>query len=509
MMMGTVPTSVPQIILMANWLLEGNFKTKWDRVRGNTLFWILSSVFLIHVLGLLYTTHLGPGIDDVRTKLPLMFLPLLFLSSGALSRKEVHLLLVCFLVGSMVNTLWCLAYSFVLHTTEVVRNTSRFMSHIRLGLYLNIAIAVCVYFVIQIRVRFKRVLLVCLALYFISVLFVLGLASGLVNFGILFLLSLTVFIYRQKPVYKLLGLLAILGFVTLVGNYLLKVKDAQLIVKQSANNKVMTHSPSGRLYIHFDSTGHKENGNYVFINIQLQELQSEWNKQFPQDSFCYSPPHNMQRYEVLVRYLSSKALNKDSAGLAALGVSDKENIRRGVSNFEYPGWSFLRKRTYELVTEYDEFVNNRYVNGHSLTMRLYFWKASTHIIKNNILFGVGTGDVQAELNKTYVETKSPLNEEWYKRPHNQFLTIMVALGSVGVLVFVWSLFYPLIALRKNLHVLYLPFFIIAVISFLVEDTLETQAGLTFFAFFNSLFLSMAWQEKQGNQDPETIQSIRD
>ena len=496
MMMGTVPTSVPQIILMANWLLEGNFKVKWDRVCGNTLFWILSSVFLIHVLGLLYTGNLGAGIDDVRTKLPLMFLPLLFLSSGSLSRKEVHLILVCFLIGSVVNTLWCLAYSFVLHTTEVVRNTSRFMSHIRLGLYLNIAIAVCVYFIIQTSNLLRLILLMCLALYFVSVLFILGLASGLVNFGILFLLSLNVFIYRQKPLYKLLGLLTIVAFVALVSNYLLNVKDAQLTVKESANNKVMTHSPSGRLYIHFDSTGHKENGNYVFINVQLQELQKEWNKQFPQDSFCYSPPHNLQRYEVLVRYLASKGLNKDSAGFAALSVTDKENIRRGVSNFEYPGWSFLRKRTYELVTEYDEFVNNRYVNGHSLTMRLYFWKAAVHIIKNNVVFGVGTGDVQAELNKTYVETKSPLKEEWYKRPHNQFLTIMVALGGIGVLVFLVSLIYPLIKFRKNLHVLYLPFFIIAVISFLVEDTLETQAGLTFFAFFNSLFLSMAWHEKQ-------------
>jgi len=42
---------------------------------------------------------------------------------------------------------------------------------------------------------------------------------------------------------------------------------------------------------------------------------------------------------------------------------------------------------------------------------------------------------------------------------------------------------------------YLSFFIIAVISFLTEDTLETQAGVTFFAFFNSFFLLGIAQSK--------------
>jgi hypothetical protein len=28
-----------------------------------------------------------------------------------------------------------------------------------------------------------------------------------------------------------------------------------------------------------------------------------------------------------------------------------------------------------------------------------------------------------------------------------------------------------------------------------EDTLETQAGLTFYAFFNTLFVSSAWFDK--------------
>jgi O-antigen ligase len=205
---------------------------------------------------------------------------------------------------------------------------------------------------------------------------------------------------------------------------------------------------------------------------------------------------------VLLRYLTSKGLSKDSASLSGLSGEDIQHIKSNITNYRMKDWSYFHKRIYELVNEYDEFTHNRTVNGHSLSMRLYFWKAAIHVIKHNFITGVGTGDVQAELNQAYKETEAPLTEDWYKRPHNQFLTITVALGILGVLIFIFQLFYPAMALRKELHWIYWPFFVMAVISFLIEDTLETQAGLTFYAFFNTLFVSMAYfvRDKRPEED---------
>jgi O-antigen ligase len=135
-------------------------------------------------------------------------------------------------------------------------------------------------------------------------------------------------------------------------------------------------------------------------------------------------------------------------------------------------------------------------------MRLYFWKAAVTLIKKNVLFGVGTGDVQSELNKTYIETNSPLNVDWYKRPHNQFLTITVALGIIGSLLFLFSFLYPVTNLKKQMHPLFWPYFLVLCISFVLEDTLETQAGLSFYAFFYTLFISQAFFKKQ--QSPEDL-----
>ena len=495
MMMGAVPTSVPQLILTGNWLAEGNFKWKWDQIKTNKLFWILSSVFLIHVLGLSYTQNLDAGLKDILIKIPLMFLPLVFFTAKPLSKGELNGALYCFIVGCITNTLWCLTYSFVLHQNEVVRNASRFMSHIRLGLYLNVAITICVYFAVKAQGLLKKGLFILLSVYFIFVLFILGLGSGVVNFVLLFFLAMCVFIYRQKTSFKIAGIFILVGFITVVAFYVFSVWKSQLSVKLTKNNSEQKQSSSGRPYLHFENKGQKENGNYVQLNIQPDELKNEWNKRMPADSFDYFSQHNIQRYNVIIRYLSSKGLNKDSFGIAQLTEKDLINISKGISNFEYDDWSFLHKRTYELVNEYDEFKNNRRINGHSLTMRLYFWDAALHLIKQHYLFGVGTGDVQQELNKTYVETHSPLEAEWYKRPHNQFLTTMVAFGIIGLLVFILSIVYPAVSLRKQLQKVYWPFLIVAVLSFLMEDTLETQAGCTFYSYFTALFVSSGYFEK--------------
>lgn len=500
MMMGTVPTSVPQLILLGNWLVEMNFKEKWARIKSNRIFWILSSVYFVHLFGLIYTSDLASGLNDIRIKLPLLFLPLVFFSSKPLSLRELHLVFYCFLAGSFVNVGWCLVYSFILHNNEVGRDASRFMSHIRLGLYLNMAVACCIYFASIAETMLKKVSLVIAAVYFIFIMYVLGLASGLVNFFILSFLAVCVIVYYQKPLIKVIAFVLLIVAAGFVIKNILVISNSQLNVHATKNNLPARQSPSGRPYSHFDTIGQKENGNYVLINIQLDELKKEWQLLFPVDSFNFHPQaYNINRYEVLIRYLASKGLNKDSVGISKLSAEDKNNIRMDVCNYQYTDWSFMHKRIYELVCEYDDFNQSRDVNGHSLTMRFYFWGAAVKVIRAHPLAGVGTGDVQQELEKIYVESHSPLEKEWYKRPHNQFLTIVVALGITGLLVFLISIIYPVVVFHRFLPILYWPFIILALVSFLLEDTLETQAGLSFYAVFNTLFVSFAYSSSIRNR----------
>jgi O-antigen ligase len=499
-MLGAVPTSVPQFILLINWLLEGGFAEKWRRLRYNKIFWALELIFFIHLFGLVYTNDLSSGVKDLQIKLPLMILPLVFFSSNPLNKKEIVLIVKAFLLGCIVNTAWCLLYSFGLHENEIGRNTSRFMSHIRLGLYLNLGILICARLFFEEKGWRTRWAYVVLAVYFVTVLFLLGLATGVVILSLLFIMASIYGISKLKITFKMLILLVVIVSVYFASNFVKSVYEQQLVPRNVPNNEILKQSVSGAAYMHFDTAGQRENGNYIHINIQIDELQRTWKLRCPEDSFSHRTQHNMKRYESLIRYMAGLGLNKDSVGVMALSKEDINNIKHNVPNHLFNNWSFMHQRVYELVNEYDDFESGRNINGNSVTMRYYFWKAAFYSINNNLWFGVGTGDVQTEMERSYRNSASPLHEEWHKRPHNQFLTVTVALGLFGLIVFLYGLLYPPFKLKRRLSKVYFGFMLVYFISFLAEDTVETQAGVTFFAFFNSLLLAEAYFKR--SQNPE-------
>jgi O-antigen ligase len=181
----------------------------------------------------------------------------------------------------------------------------------------------------------------------------------------------------------------------------------------------------------------------------------------------------------------------------ALSSTEIKAIECGVPNVNYQNISGLQSRVLQTFWEIDMYKSTGDANGHSLTQRFEYWIASWNIIKNNLLFGVGTGDLEQELFKQYDQMNSKLSIEYRLHPHNQFLSIMLCFGVIGLIWFLYSLFYPMFAYKKYSDYLYVAFIVIAVCSFFTEDTLETQAGVTFYAFLNS-FLLFVDRDKQGN-----------
>jgi len=505
-LIGRAPGSWPIIILALNFVLEGQFKLKWQRLKANSIFWTLISLFAMYVLGLIYSQNISAGMNEFRIGLPLIILPVAVFSSERITKQELYWVLYSLLLGCFISSLWCLIYGFILHHIETGRELSRFMSHIRFGMYIDLSIASCIYLFSKAENTKQKILLLLLAIYFFLILFVLGLASGIVTLCILLLLALLYVIYKQKLLYKLLGFAGIVLLLFVSVNYVLSISQQQLEISKSEYNQLKSVNAEGQNLLHFDSLGLLENGNYVFRNIELTGLKKTWNNRVLEDTFNFDKEYNLKRYYVLLRYLTSAQLSKDAAGVNSLTNSDIQQIKKNVTNVNYPQWSFLHKRIYELVNEYDDFVNHRDVNGHSLAMRLIFWKASLEVISQHLWIGVGTGDVQDNLTAVYQKQFLQLSDKFYLKPHNQFLSITVAFGIIGLTAFLWLLFFPCIYLKKNTSHLYWVFMSILLISFLTEDTLGTQAGLDFYVIFNVVFLAEAYFKKQ--QIPVDLQANR-
>jgi O-antigen ligase len=145
---------------------------------------------------------------------------------------------------------------------------------------------------------------------------------------------------------------------------------------------------------------------------------------------------------------------------------------------------------YRVLWEIDTYKKGENPAGHSVAQRWIYLNIAKEIIQNHFWLGVGTGDVQKEFNKVYESRYKNIPEHWRRRAHNQFISFWISFGLIGLLIILIAFFIPVIKRINASGYLGYVFVIIAVLSMLNEDTLETQAGATFIAFFYSLFFLM-------------------
>jgi O-antigen ligase len=119
-------------------------------------------------------------------------------------------------------------------------------------------------------------------------------------------------------------------------------------------------------------------------------------------------------------------------------------------------------------------------------VRLAMWKASTPLIMDNFFVGVGTGDVNRELQEEFAKNEIIRAVRDNLNAHNQFLQTQVALGIAGTIALLLGLLYPLWVSMKKGKLFYPLFVVILLMNFLTESILNTQAGVIYFAVMNSI-----------------------
>jgi O-antigen ligase len=183
---------------------------------------------------------------------------------------------------------------------------------------------------------------------------------------------------------------------------------------------------------------------------------------------------------------------------------DINAIENSIANKLYLNRYSLYPRLYELFWEFDNYKRGANPSGHSVIQRMFYLEAGWNIFLEKPLLGVGVGDVKSSYSEYYNKTNSPLTPRWRLRAHNQFLTVLLSFGILGFIIFIISQFYPAYTSQKakKLSKLFIPFVIISLLSMLNEDTLETQAGVTFYAFFYALFVWGINHKKSNEHESE-------
>lgn len=139
-------------------------------------------------------------------------------------------------------------------------------------------------------------------------------------------------------------------------------------------------------------------------------------------------------------------------------------------------------------------------SNESSEVRMLIWSAANELIKKNFFTGVGTGDAKPMLLRTYAYRGMQGAFEHRLNAHNEFYQVFVAVGVFGFLILLSCLLFPLVMGFRKRILIYVVFILLIFLNFIPESMLETQAGVMFYAFFNSmLFFSMV---KVGNSIPE-------
>ncbi len=119
---------------------------------------------------------------------------------------------------------------------------------------------------------------------------------------------------------------------------------------------------------------------------------------------------------------------------------------------------------------------------HSDAQRLLSIEYGWQIARENLIMGIGVGDIKNEMDARY---RQHAGSEYVKSklPHNQFIYILATTGSIGMIIFLLSVFYPWWQKKHYKNVLYSAFMVIMLFSFMAEHTLEIQLGSAFYLLF--------------------------
>lgn len=486
----TAILSMAQMLLVANWLAEGVVRKDLVQRFRRAFTWAPSllfiSFFALHVIGLLWTEDMKWGVDLVRILLPVLSFGAVLAASPRLERREYDTVLLLGAWSVVTSTIACL----VLNTADAMdyRSLSVFISHIRLSMLLCLAVVILL--LDRSSALWFRLLgygAVMWAMVFINKL---GSLQGFFVLGVIGMFFTWRWADRlsKKWSYVLRAALIVLPIIAAFA--VVQEVRSQYRLPDPEMGRHVELSASGEPYTYDLTNPQMENGTHVWTYVAWREMDRTW----PLRSNRPLQGKDDKGHEVwstLIRYLASKGLKKDSIGVMSLTDADVRAIEQGIPSVVQEQRSEWRERVDEVLFELAQYRAYGRAEGHSVAMRLEYLKAGWAIAKENWSIGVGTGDTQRAFLEEYERSGSSLSLEWRHRAHNEYLTLWITFGVVGLL---WSLVawcWP--AWRTgawhNAH--FVAWAIIFAISCLTDDTIETQAGATFFGLYYALFVFAA------------------
>ena len=474
--------SIGSIWLISNWVLEGRFNEKLSRLKSTPVLWAVIGLYGFSFITLLWSQDLDYGIHDLRVKLPFLTIPLVLGTTKPIEKAHFYGLIYAFIATLVITSVYNYLY-YIINQSGDIRVMSSFISHVRYSVLINFGIFFGYY--IFLKQKKLRIWITITALWLLFYLYKSQTITGYGIFAVLFTLSVTYWILQFKNKRLKHGILAGIGIgvISLFSSilYLLFWSPPETQTVSFSTLDLYTVNDNG--YYHVKDSKITEDGKLVYIYICEKECHPAWEQRSELD-FKGLDRKGQSIEGTLYRYMTSKDLRKDSVGFLSLTDQDIINIENGYPNYRINAG--IIEKLSDLRMQIFTFRDQGDPNGHSLIQRQIHLKTGLNILSKHWSFGVGVGDVKSIFDQQYVIDQTKLLPENRHRAHNQFLTIWISHGLIGFIALIFIFIYPL---SKNFRVCDYLLCVVLItfgVSFLWQDMLETQAGVTIFSLFYSL-----------------------
>ncbi len=457
-------------------------------------FLLFSSIYLVYLLGFLFTDDQKWALYDLQKNIPFLIIPLSFIIAKPLSKEQLINLLKIFVVAVSLSALITVVGFYLNDETSVLRAQEfGFIHHIRLSMQVVFSLIILSVYLHLNWTREKRWLKpAAIAVMLFLLLFLLWHQSltGLLSFLGTTVIGLLLLMFQlKKRVTKQVVLAILLLVILLPAAYLYYAVNRYYDVDPVAYEELDSTTRNGNPYQHDLDDQQLENGHYVGLYWNEQEMKATWNAR-ARLKYDDQDQHGHHVKQTLVRYLTSKNLRKDGEGVNQLTEADIGNIEAGISNYllARKGLS-LYPRVYVSIWELDTYLKTGHANHKSLAQRIEYTKAALTIIRGHFWFGVGTGNWKQAYHDAYQQNQSQMDPAQYASAHNQYLNYMVKFGLVGLLWILFAIVYPFVITKSYRHPIFFLFLISLLFANFGDSNFETHVGSSFFVLFYCLFIA--------------------
>lgn len=483
-----IPLSIGTMLLGLNVILLWDWKNVWNRWRTNRWIWLLFAYLAMELLSLAWSENTSEAWNMIRRELTLYAIPLTVIAIPLKKFTHYKWVVLSFLVAVFITSFINVGTYFHWWGSKVyddIRSLSLFGSHLRYAMMIILSIVFCAaWWIRRFPYRWIPVLLTAWFLYY-TILSQIGMGLFTLSGIILLMFWFKVKSIRTRWI-KRTFIVSFGACVLFVAGFLsVKLKPVPHKVTISPYD-YLEKTVNGNTY-GFDliDSMNWENGYPVQAFIADEELEKEWNKASRVDYRTGVDLKGNPIRNILWRYMTSKGFRKDSLDFHKMSARDIRNVELGFASVEMAKGG-ISAQLYRMRGQLNDAEDP---NGKSLLEKIESLKAGWTIVKQHPLAGVGIGDLKTAFTEAYQTNHSKLTPENQHLTHNQFLTTWIAAGIFCFLAFTGFWLIQLVVALKINAFEWAGFLVITLLSFLIEDTLQTQTGVTFAAFFFAFFIT--------------------